>query len=149
MMPSQNVAKFLPINGASTTNAGTASGNIDRLGYDYITIDVLMATSDNVTNKPSVLKLSESDDTVVTNFVNVSGFVGGTDFTIPNAITAATSITGPFATFNVDCKGRKRYLKVSVSPVTTQIITAIAQGFRAEQAPVGATAQNATVVVNG
>jgi hypothetical protein len=148
MVPSiSNAKKVLPIFQASTTAAGTASGNIDRLGYDFVTIDVLLPTADVVSNKPTVLKISESDDTVVTNFVNVSGFVGGTDFTIPNAITAATSITQPYATFNIDCRGRKRILKVSVSPATTQVVNAVAHLTRAEQSP--PTSAQATVVVNG
>lgn len=147
MIHNQNAKKVLPIFQSSTTNGGTASGNIDTLGYDYVTIDVLLPTADAVSNKPSVLKLSESDDTVVTNFANVSGFVGGSDFTIPNAITAATSISQPFATFNVDLKGRKRYLKLSVSPQTTQVVNAVATLTRAEQTP--STSSQAAVVVNG
>jgi hypothetical protein len=147
MIHAQNAKKVLPIFQSSTTAAGTASGNIDTLGYDYLSLDVLLPTADVVSNKPTVLKLSESDDTVVTNFASVSGFVGGTDFTIPNAITAATSITQPYATLNVDLKGRKRYLKISVSPATTQVVNAVGQLTRAEQTP--STSSQATVVVNG
>jgi hypothetical protein len=142
-----NAKKVLPIFQSSTTAGATASGNVDRLGYDFVTIDVLLPTADAVSNKPTVLKLSESDDTVVTNFANVSGFVGGTDFTIPNAITAATSISQPYATLNVDCRGRKRYLKLSVSPQTTQVVTAVAHLTRAKVMP--STSSQATVVVNG
>jgi uncharacterized protein (DUF1778 family) len=137
----------LPIFQSSVTNAGTASGNVDRLGFDYVRISVLLPTADVVSNKPTVLKISESDDTVVTNFANVSGFVGGTDFTIPNAITSATSITQPYAIFNVDCRGRKRYLKISVSPATTQVVNAVAELGRARVTPL--TTDQATVVVGG
>ena len=109
----------------STTNAATASGNVDTLGFDWMTLDVFMTTSNNVTNNPSVLKLTESDDTVVTNFAAIAALTGdgaGRRFTIPNAVTA-----GDWAVkFNVDLRGRKRYLKLSVSPVTTQIIAAVA-----------------------
>lgn len=148
MVPSiAQAKKVLPIFQSSTTAAATASGNIDTLGFDFVSIDVLLPTADVVSNKPTVLKLSESDDTVVTNFANVSGFVGGTDFTIPNAITSATSISIPYAVLNVDLRARKRYLKVSVSPATTQVVTAVASLTRAEQTP-AATAIG-TVVVNG
>lgn len=149
--PGQNAKKVLVLNQASTTNGATASGNIDTLGYDYVNLDVIMTTSNDATNNPSVLKLSESDDTVVTNFADITEFVGdGTGgFTIPSAITAATSIDGPYATFNVNCRGRKRYLKLSVSPVTTQSITAIAQLGRAHEEPVGTTDQSVSVIVNG
>jgi hypothetical protein len=142
----QNAKKYLPIFQASTTAAATASGTFDVSGYDYVTIDVLLPTADVVSNTPSVLKLSESDTTNGT-FTDVSGFVGGTDFTIPNAITVATSITQPFATLNVDCRARKKILKLSVSPRTTQVVSAVVNYTRAEQTP--STSSQATVVVNG
>lgn len=123
----------LAINQLSTTNAATASGNIDRLGYDFVEIDVIATSSNAVTNKPSVLKISESDDTVVSNFADVSGAVGGTDFTIPNCYTNTASDYK--VKFSLDCRPRKRYLKVSVSPVTTQIITAIANLHRGDEGP--------------
>jgi hypothetical protein len=140
--------KYLAIPGTSTTNAATTTGNIDTLNYDFMSLDVVMTTSNDATNNPSVLKLSESDDTVVTNFADISGFVGDTDFTIPSSPTAATSNIGPFATFNVDLRGRKRYIKVTVSPVTTQVITALAQ-LSAGPMAYNAATSNADVVVNG
>jgi len=137
--------QVIAINQASTTNAGTASGNIDTLGHDYAIIDIITTTSDAVTNNPSVLKLSESDDTVVTNFANVSGFVGDTDFTIPNSVTS-----GDWGVqLRVDLRARKRYLKVSVSPLTTQNITAIANLFKSEELPVNTTTANVKALVVG
>jgi hypothetical protein len=127
----------LAINQLSITNADTASGNIDTLGYDFVEIDVIATSSNNVTNNPSVLKISESDDTESTNFVDVSGAVGDTDFTIPNVYTNTASDYK--VKFSVDCRARKRYLKVSVSPVTTQIITAIANLHRGDEGPNSAT----------
>lgn len=135
--------QVIAINQASTTNAATASGNIDTLGFDFVTIDVITTTSNAVTNNPSVLKISESDDTVVTNFADVSGLVGDTDFTIPNSVTQ-----GDWGVkFNVDCRGRKRYLKVSVSPVTTQTITAVANLFNGDEGPTDATGTGTKALV--
>lgn len=133
---------------SSTTNAATASGNVDTKGYDFASIDVLMATSNVTSNNPTVLKLAESDDTVVTNFADISGFVGDTDFTIPDAETVATNAPNAFK-FNVDLSGRKRYLKLSISPLTTQVITAIANLSKAEQSPVSATDANTKLLVEG
>lgn len=146
-----NSKKILAVNQASTTNGATASGNIDTLGFDYASIDVLTTTSNDTTNNPSVLKISESDDTVVTNFADIAEFTGdgASGFTIPAAITAATSITGPYATLNVDLRGRKRYLKVSVTPITTQSITVLAQLSKPEQGVDSATDANATVLAEG
>jgi len=138
------------INQSSTTNAATASGNVDTKGYDFVSIDVLMATSNAVTNNPTVLKLSESDDTVVTNFADITAFVGDGSggFTIPNAETAATN--EPYKIkFNVDLAARKRYLKVSISPLTTQVITSMANLSKAEESPVSATNANVDALVEG
>ena len=123
--------QVIAINQASTTNAGTASGNIDTLGFDFLTVDVITTTSNNATNNPSVLKLSESDDTVVTNFAAI----GDTDFTIANSATSGNW----GVKFNVDCRARKRYIKVSVSPLTTQTITAVANLSKGGEAPVDTT----------
>ena len=125
----------LAINQLSTTNAATASGIIDRLGYDFVEIDVIATSSNDTTNNPSVLKLSESDD--LTTYTDVSGAVGDTDFTIPACYTNTASDYK--VKFSVDCRPRKRYLKVSVSPVTTQIITAIANLHRGDEGPTSAT----------
>jgi hypothetical protein len=130
---------------ASTTNAATAVGNVDTLGFDWVTIDCFMTTSNAVTNNPSVLKLAESDDTVVTNFSDISGFEGDSDWTIPAAVTS-----GDWAVkFNVDLRGRKRYLRLSVSPVTTQIIAAIANLGVGDEAPGDTAAGDMKAVVSG
>lgn len=131
------------INQASTTNAGTATGYVDTLGADFVTIDVITTTSNNVTNNPSVLKVTESDDTYVSNSSAITGLTGDTDFTIPNAVTS-----GDWGVkFNIDCRARKRYLHVSVSPVTTQTITAIANLGKMGEAPVSTASANVKALV--
>jgi hypothetical protein len=135
----------LAINQLSTTNAATASGNIDTLGYDRAEIDVIATSSNDTTNNPSVLKISESNDTVVTNFADVSGAVGDTDFTIPAAYTNTASDFK--VKFNIDLRNRKRYLKVSVSPVTTQIISAVANLSIGDEGPTSATDANVDALV--
>lgn len=120
------------VSATSITNGGTATGVIDTLGYDYACITVRASASNTTSNKPSVLKISESDD--ATNYTDVSGAVGGTDFTVPTQATNADNLVQ----FNMSLKGRKRYLKVTVSPVTTQTIDAIAHLHKGEQAPITA-----------
>jgi hypothetical protein len=64
----------------SATNAGTfTSANIDTLGVDYVSIDISATTQSASTQagSPSVLKIQESDTTVVTSFADVVGFRGG------------------------------------------------------------------------
>ena len=140
MRPSLKAA--VVINDSGVTNGETATGNIDTLGFDWMKLDVMMTTSNDTTNNPSVLKLSESDDTVVSNFANISGLVGDTDFTIPAADTSNSDIY----TFNVDLRGRKRYIKLSVTPVTTQGVHAIANLGLGDEAPVSASGDVALIV---
>ena len=129
----------------STTNAATATGVIDTLGFSYCSIDTIMATSNAVSNNPTVFDLLESDDTVVTNAVTVSGFIGDTDWTIPNCVTS-----GNYGIkFNVDCRGRKRYLRVRISPLTTQVITCIANLSLGEQSADDTTSAGVKAIVEG
>jgi hypothetical protein len=143
MLPQQK--QVIVISQASTTNGATASGNIDRLGFDFATIDVITSTSDAVSNNPSVLKLAESDDTNATNFSDITAFVGDTAFTIPDSVTSGNW----GVKFNVDCRGLKRYLKLSITPTTTQVITGIANLSRGNEAPVSTTSANVTALVEG
>jgi hypothetical protein len=141
----------LPIFASSTTAAATATGTVDRLGYDYVRFAVLLPTSDSSTSdQPTVLKISECDTSNGT-FTDVSGLIGGTNaangFTIPLCKSAISNITAPYAVINCDCRGRNRFLKISISPATTQIITVLAELQRAEVTP--ATTDQALVVVNG
>lgn len=120
---------------ASFTNGATASGYIDCRGFDYLEIEATLATANVVSNAPSVLKLTESDDTVTTNFANISGTVGGTDFTIGNHLTDAPNQH----VFGVALQGRKRYIGIAMSPRTTQIASVTGRLSRGEEAAVSAT----------
>ena len=129
------------ISPASTTNAATATGSLDTLGYDYVVIDVMTTTSNNATNNLSVLKLEEGDTTA--SYAAVS--TGDTDFTIAAASTSEDQVV---AQFRVDMRGRKRHLKLTASPLTTQTIWAHATMFRGDVEPVIAANANVGVLVD-
>jgi hypothetical protein len=153
-MSTPQFATRVPINHVSKTNGATALALIDTMlptgGYArWATIDVIASTADVVSNKPSVLKLQESETTDATNFVNIAGLIGDTDFTIPNANTAATALLQNNYKFNVNCRDRRRYLQVCYSPQTTQTLTVIANLGGAEIAPVTAAKANSMVLVEG
>jgi len=136
--------QVVAINDIEVTNGETATGNIDTLGFDFATIDVVMTTSDDATNNPSTLKLQECDTTVATSFADISGAVGDTDFDVPAALTE-----GNYGVkFNVDCRGRKRYLRVVVTPLTTQGIVAIANLFRGDEGAINTTIAGVKALVN-
>lgn len=146
---------IVAVNNVSKTAGATASGLIDTIDYDWVSVDIIAATADVVSNKPTVLKLQEADTTDATNLVDVVGFRGGTalstsvDFVIPNANTAATAVLQNNYKMNVDCRARKRYLSPTISPATTQVITIVANLGRAAQSPVTAAKANAMVLVEG
>lgn len=149
MITLQNLKREVVYRQTALTNGATGtSDNIDCMGSDHVAIVIHGTTSDNATNNPSVLKLQECDTTVDTSFADVTAFVGdgAGGFTIPSSPTATT--TAPFAVLNVDTRYRKRYLRVKISPVTTQTFSVIAEHSRLAQAAVGTTAENAAVIVN-
>jgi len=139
--------------GALTAAATGTSANIDRLGYDFVTIDIAATTQAASTQagSPTVLKLQECDTTVVSSFVDVVGFRGASaTATNVDFIVGIGKVTGVNAyKFNVDCRARKRYLNVVVTPATTQTFYVTANGTRAEQSPSTATKAGVLSLVEG
>lgn len=131
MLPATKIAiAIIPI---SKTNGATATGElIDTKGWDYCTIGIVASTADVVSNTLSVLKIEEGDTT--SSVATFTGAVSGTDYTI--ATNAYTSTTNQNVwSFNVDCRARKRYLRVSASPQTTMVIGGVAVLSRGEIGP--------------
>jgi hypothetical protein len=116
---------------SSLTNGASATARIDTLGYKYLELFLRQSTSNSTSNKLATCKLSEADVTSSTSATAITKFVGGGagGFTIPAADTA-----NPQAySFQIDLRGRKRYIFLEVSPVTTQTFTAVGALGRAEQ----------------
>lgn len=130
---------------ASFTNGATATGTVDVSGYKFAMIDVIAATSDTPSDKPSVLKLQHGDTTDATNLSDLSGFVGGTDFTIANADSSVPN----GHKLMVDLRGKKKILKILISPRTTQIMGVVANLFRGDVAPNTASRANVLNLVEG
>lgn len=134
MIPVQDF-KFVSLALASTATNATATANIDTKGFRYLTVIVNLDTQASTTSNPSVLKLSQSDDTVVTNFADVTGFVGDTSFTIADAETTKTTYHA--AVLHMDLEGKKRYVRFACTPAgAAQIVGASAI---LSQADVGAS----------
>lgn len=115
-------ADTLLISPAGVTHGNTATANLDTKGYSYATIRVALsnivttgvASADGVT-----VRLAESDVTHATSFATVVADRSGIKF-------------GREIRYDVDLKGRKRYLRTSVIPgtsgVTNEPVTACAFG---------------------
>ena len=144
MFPQSKTDVFLQT--TALTNGATGTAVLDTLGYDFAAIDLISTTSDNTTNNPSVLKLGEGDTTA--SFADITAFVGDGSggFTIPAWHTNTTNAKA--LRFNVDLRHRKRYLQLTVSPLTTQSFTAVAQLHSGEISPTSAADVNALAVVS-
>lgn len=92
---------------AAATTARTAS--IDTQGADYASIVFHVGVEVNTNSTNVALNLKESDTDAATAYVTFNSA-----FSVTADNTAAT-----VQVFNVDLKGRKRYLQVSVTPDTT------------------------------
>lgn len=94
---------------ASQTNSATRTANLDTAGAHYAEITMNFASEINTNAIGPTLSLLESDDTVVTNFATFSS-----DFErSAEDITAAKVIK-----YGLDLRGRKRYLRLSVTTAT-------------------------------
>ena len=133
----------------SFTAAGTAiSASIDTKAYEELQLVVTKTT--HATDYITVLTIQQSDDTVLTNFAAVTGYVAGTDWTLAS-LTGGTNAASEKAAgvFNIDLRGKKRYFRVLVTNGTATGIVGITGTLaRASEAPITATNQNAGVVVN-
>ena len=92
---------------AAATTARTA--NLDCQDAQFATIDVVLSAEANTNSTNVAIQLSESDDTVVTNFAT---FLASFNRTVDNTSAVV-------ATNHIDLRGRKRYIKLTVTPDTT------------------------------
>lgn len=129
----------------SKTAGSTATGYVgDTMGYDHAIV-TLHSNAAGATTKATVLNLTEGDTTDATNHATFTGYVAGTNFTIPEAQTSAHTL--PDVVFSVPLQNRKRYLGLAVSPGTTVILCATVHLSKAERVPVTAAQAGAMVVV--
>jgi len=145
----QGLKSVCPLGPVSLTAAGTAiSASVDAKGYEELQLVVTKTT--HATDYITVFTIQQSDDTVLTNFAAVTGYVPGTDWTLASLTGGTNAATEKAAgVFNIDLKGKKRYFRVLVTNgAATGIVGITGTLARGEQAPITATNQNAGVVVN-
>ena len=91
-----------------------------------------------------VCKLQHGDST--SSYADVSGFVGGTSFTFP---TPANTTADTVVRFDVDLRGKKRYLKVVATGNATGSVYSMARLGKPEDGPDTASEKGASVAVAG
>lgn len=119
---------------ASVAASATHSHEIDTLGFKYATIDVVYSPFTAATAAyASVCKVQESD-------ASGSGQADVTGLAITAGAGATTGASvGAVARFNVDLRGRKRYLTVVTSPGNTVAVVSNARLSKGEEHAVTAT----------
>lgn len=119
---------------ASVAASATHSHEIDTLGFKYASIDVIYSPFTAATSSyASVLKVQESD-------ASGSGQadVSGLSITAGAGSTTGAAV-GAVARFNIDLRGRKRYLTVVTSPGNTVAVVSNARLSKGDQHAVTAT----------
>lgn len=135
MIHAQNRVVSVLLAPASQTNSATRTANLDCINADYATILVPMASAINTNAVGPNIVLSESDDTVVTNFATWSSSCTRTGITITNSHTEV---------YHIDCKSRKRYIRLALTTATATndnvTASAIAELGRLQSLPSGTAA---------
>lgn len=145
MHPWQNSKTVNALTPQSVGTAGVTGTTIDLLGARWAQIDVHI---NSATAQPTVFKLTEGDSTSAVTDAIVA-FTGGTatstsvGFVIPTFDSAASQVVR----FNVDTRGRKRYLALTITSAAAHICAARAR-LDMNDVPVTAAQQGAAVVVN-
>jgi len=150
MIHAQNVKDEVMLAPQAVTAGATATANLDTLDHDCAVVRVAFGAISTDGESPIVLKLAESDDTVATNFSDITACVGGGvgGFTIP----ARASLQNKIVRFQLDLRQRKRYVRLTLSPETNDTndnvtVSAIGQLSRSRELPAGTSDLGDTAVV--
>ena len=148
MFHSQNV-KTISLAPASVASNATATLIVDTRGFEEAQFIVLPQTA-AATTQILALAIAEGDTT--SSFSNVTGYVGGTNaangFAFPAEVSTAATAVQPYV-INVDCLGKKRYLRLSYTPGTTTVVGAICNLHRPATSPDSVSEAVASQGTNG
>ena len=120
--------------GAILDNTSLTTAEIDTLGYSWLEFEVILGATDIAL---TAYKLTTSD-TAGSGHADLSGAVGGTDFTLPTATS-----DNKVHTIWVNLLGKKRYFDSVITVgdgAAGGYFTAIARLHKGGQQPVSATA---------
>jgi len=149
MVPAQN-CKYVSVTppAAIVDDASYTTAEIDTLGFDYAKVVVYLGATDVAM---TALAVTESD-TSASGHANVTGLVYGTSTDIDGSTSSLPSATddNKFFVFEIDLRGRKRYLDVTATAgdgTTGTFATIWAELSRAEDTPVTASDAGAAAIL--
>lgn len=143
----ENSKSVTQIGTADTATNATAQHSVDTLGFEIASVDVIfepVAAAGTNSAVAIALKLQEGDTTA--SYSDVSGFVGGTDFTIP---TPGNTSDSNVVRFDVSLRGRKRYLNVYATPNAASVIASNVRLGKGEDGPSSASEKGVKAAVTG
>lgn len=147
MIHAQNLKIVGHTSGPAVVGAtATVALVVDRKGYDYASVLVMKSPVAAATSFASVLKVEESDASG-SGYSDVAALVkdGSGGFTMDSVSTSEASVVK----MDVDCKARKRYLRLTMTPDVTATVSVVAMLSRGEEYPYDATTANVTKWVAG
>jgi len=130
----------------ATNSSTTATLRLDTLGYDYASIDVvygavLAAGTNSAAAQTLTLKHSDSASS---NYDVISGYP-----TVALPTAAASSVVSSIVRFDVDMRGRKRYIEVDSSPNTLATVVVVARLGKGEVGPATSAEKGVTAFYAG
>jgi hypothetical protein len=130
----------------ATNSSTTATLRLDTLGYDYASIDVvygavLAAGTNSAAAQTLTLKHSDSASS---NYDVISGYP-----TVALPTAAASSVVSSIVRFDVDMRGRKRYIEVESSPNTLATVVVVARLGKGEVGPATSAEKGVTAFYAG
>jgi hypothetical protein len=129
-------------------SSATHSLEIDTLGFEYASIDVLFSpftAASPPTTAATVLRVAQSD-TSGSGQANL--LVAGTDFTVGAGVTATSSV-GYSHRFDLDLRGKRRYLTVYATPSSTCGVVTSCRLGKGEAGPMDATGKGVSTQAVG
>ena len=127
-----------------TSAATTATLTLDTLGYDYASIEVVVAKSATPANTSAsilnVLTLSQGDSTTAGSSVYTVA--------VPAASVAVTN-QASVVRLDVDCRGKGRYLKIDATPATVLVTNIVARLGKGSNGPDTASEKNVLSAFSG
>lgn len=138
--------KTIPMfEGLTMTSAGTVFGNVDTKGFAHLQIDLVAGTGNGAQTAVTTLQLCENDASAMTAYTDgtpITACVGAAavstsaGFVLP----ALSSTKQNVYRFNLDLRGRKRYIGINFAPTSQTVgVAALASLFRADVDPAMAT----------
>ena len=107
MIYAQATKKDVLIAAQAMTSPATVTANLDTVGAGYASVDINFGAELNANGVGPTISLLESDDTVATNFATITADLGAVTLTAEKLVR-----------YDVDLRGRKRYLRLSVTTAT-------------------------------